>query len=67
MQTFTDTVVREWAKLMEETIAEKCAYVVGGIAVTDYCDYKQRTGYISGLETAKELFDIARSNVEKQK
>lgn len=66
MQTFNDLIIREWQKLVEEETAERVGYVVSGMPVVDFSDYKYRIGLIAGLEKAKELFDIAQSNVEKR-
>ena len=66
MQTVTDLVLREFSKLLEEELSEKRGYVISGVAVQDYADYKYRIGYIRGLEKIEELFEIAHSNVEKR-
>ena len=55
----------EARRLIGQAIEDLTAEIVSNRGFSDHADYKFRVGEIAGLRRAVELFDEAKSNMEK--
>jgi len=65
-QTFNDQLSQLIRKQLDESIATELETMSQG-GLKDHADYRYRAGRISGMRVAKEIVEIAASDIQKAK
>lgn len=66
-QTYNAFFARELEKLIQEQIKERTEALGTGLGVTDFSDYRQKVGVITGLRLVlDDLFSQAAENCDRK-
>ena len=65
-QTYSDVVLDEFFRLVEDALEVEMDTVTRGVALSDLAAYKERVGRIYAYNKMKELYREAENNVVKQ-
>lgn len=66
-QTYSAFFAQELQKLIDQQIKERTEHLGTGLGVTDFTDYKQKVGIITGLRLVlDDLFSQAAENCDRK-